>query len=315
MTTTSSKLLTGEVPIPKRRDFLNARHGILNVAHVLAAHVLLMAWFWLGYRLLPFAVYVALSLVVCIVHQRAMSEWIHEGAHLNLVASRRWNDLVTNLLAGLWFALPVRVYRDIHFQHHRKDEFFVPDDPDTRFLDVESRPAFWRALLSDVTGLTMVRQFLRFQEKDLVSTGERHTRVLTAVAPITVLAGAFVIGRLDAALVYYLSLATLYPLFNRLRTYAQHVTIDEHGHSRFDGSPTSRTIEGGLIDRVVNTSPRLMWHHEHHAYPHLPYRALKDLVVRGEDDVNRYTRSRWSVLRAVYRGLPSRAGRRANLTA
>jgi fatty acid desaturase len=309
-TSTSNSVSTAKAPtaagapIPKRRDFLTRRHGALNVAHVLAAHALLVAWFWLGYRLLPFAVYVPLSLVVCVVHQRSMSEWIHEGAHLNIVPSRRWNDLVTNLLAGLWFALPVRVYRDIHFQHHRKDAFFVLDDPDTRFLDVESRPAFWRALLSDLTGLTMIRQFLRFQEKDLVPTGERRSRALTALVPVAVLVGAFAIGRLDAAVLYYASLATLYPLFNRLRTYAQHVAIDDLGRSRFEGSETSRTIEGGLLDRVVNTSPRLMYHHEHHAYPHLPYRALERLVVRGDDDVNRYTRSRWRLLRAVYRGLP-----------
>jgi fatty acid desaturase len=89
----------------------------------------------------------------------------------------------------------------------------------------------------------------------------------------------------------------------RLRTYGQHVTIDEDGRSHFDGSRTSRTIDAGLIDRTLYTSPRLMWHHEHHEYPHLPYRALKGLVV-GEVDFNRYTRSRWQVMRAIYRGLP-----------
>jgi len=301
---TSASPMT-ETRVPKRREYLTRHHGALNVAYVLLAHALLVAWFWLGYRFLPFAVYVPLSLVVCIVHQRAMSEWIHEGAHLNLIPSRRWNDLVTNLLAGLWFALPVGVYRDIHFQHHRKHTFFVPDDPDTRFLDVESRSAFWRALLSDLTGVTMIRQFLRFQQKDLVPAAERRSRVLTAIVPVAVIVGAFAIGRLDAALLYYAALATLYPLLNRLRTYAQHVTLDSEGRSHFDGSTTSRTIEGGLADRIVNTSPRLMYHHEHHAYPHLPYRALDRLVVRTDDDVNRYVRSRWRVLRALYRGLPA----------
>jgi fatty acid desaturase len=292
-----------DVRIPKRREFLTARHGAMNVVHVLLTHALLIAWFWLGYRYLPFAVYVALSLVVCVVHQRAMSEWIHEGAHFNLLPGKRWNDVATNLLAGLWFALPVSVYRDIHFQHHRKEAFFVRDDPDTVFLDIDSRRSFWRAVVSDVTGLTMIRQFLRFQEKDLVSKGERRSRALAVVGPIAALALAFFLGRLDAALIYYATLATQYPLLNRLRTYGQHVTVDEDGRSHFDGSGTSRTIDAGLIDRTLYTSPRLMWHYEHHVYPHLPYRALKGLVV-PEVDLNRYTRSRWQVMRAIYRGLP-----------
>jgi fatty acid desaturase len=292
-----------DVRIPKRREFLTARHGAMNVVHVLLTHAVLIAWFWVGYRYLPFVVYVALSLVVCVVHQRAMSEWIHEGAHFNLLPGKRWNDVATNLLAGLWFALPVSVYRDIHFQHHRMEAFFVRDDPDTVFLDIDSRRSFWRAVVSDVTGLTMIRQSLRFQEKDLVSKGERRSRALAVVGPIAALALAFFLGRLDAALIYYATLATLYPLLNRLRTYGQHVTVDEDGRSHFDGSGTSRTIDAGLVDRTLYTSPRLMWHHEHHVYPHLPYRALKGLVV-PEVDLNRYTRSRWQVMRAIYRGLP-----------
>jgi fatty acid desaturase len=49
-----------------------------------------------------------------------------------------------------------------------------------------------------------------------------------------------------------------------------------------------------------------MYHHEHHQYPHLPYRALRQVSEPSDDDVNRYTRSRWHVLRAVYTGLPAR---------
>ncbi|HUF83191.1 MAG TPA: fatty acid desaturase, partial [Acidimicrobiia bacterium] len=121
-----------------------------------------------------------------------------------------------------------------------------------------------------------------------------------------VFAGAIWIGRVDAVVLYYGTLATLYPLLNRLRTYGQHVALDESGTSRFDGSGVSRTIDAGVLDHIVHTSPRLMYHHEHHQYPHLPYRALRRVVEPNGDDVNRYARSRWRVLRAVYAGLPAR---------
>ncbi len=303
MVTTTSVL--EPVALPKRREFLTPWHGAVNLAHIVATHALLLAWFWLAFRFLPLVPYIAGSLLVCLVHQRAMSEWIHEGAHFNVVPNRRWNDRFTNLLAGMWFALPVRVYRAIHLQHHRKYDFFVVDDPDTVFLEVRSRRAFWIGVLRDLTGLTILRQLGRFNESDLVSYRERQTTVLSAAAIVVVFAFAFWIGRIDAALLYYGTLATLYPLLNRLRTYGQHVALEESGRSRFDGSGVSRTIDAGLLDRIVHTSPRLMYHHEHHAYPHLPYRALRKVLVPS-DDVNQYTNSRWRVLRAVYAGLPAR---------
>ncbi len=289
------------VSIPKRREFLTPWHGALNVAHVLATHALLIGWFWLGYEFLSLAAYIALSLPVCLVHQRAMSEWIHEGAHLNLVPNRRWNDRLTDAMCGFWFVLPVRVYREIHFQHHRKPDFFVADDPDTVFLRIDSRRAFWLGVLRDLSGLTVLRQLGRFNE--LAPTGERRRRALTVLGPVLVVGIAFALGRLDAALLYYFTLATLYPLLNRLRTYAQHATIDERTASRFEGSVASRTVDAGLMDRIVHTSPRLLYHHEHHLYPHLPYRALRH-VLEPSDDPNRYSRSRWRTLRAIYRGLP-----------
>ena len=88
-----------------RRDHLRPVHSVLNVAQLALADVLLVAWFWLAYEYLPFVVYVVLSIPVCVIHQRVMSEWIHEAAHYCLMRSRRANDIVGNLLSGIWFML------------------------------------------------------------------------------------------------------------------------------------------------------------------------------------------------------------------
>lgn len=279
------------VAIPKRAQYLTRWHGVLNVTHVLVTHGVLIAWFWVVFPWLPLAASVPLSLLACLVHQRAMSEWIHEGAHLNLVPNRTWNDRLTDALAGVWFGLPVRTYRAIHLAHHRRDEFFVDDDPDTVFLEVSSRREFWLGVLRDLTGITILRQFARFRSDDPAMA--RHPRFLlvTALVHLAVLVLLFRVGRLDAALLYYVSLATLYPLLNRLRTYGQHATLDPARSNVIAGSGVSRTIDAGLIDRIVHTSPRLMFHHEHHRYPHLPYRALRGMVDPGAG-VDRYTRRR-----------------------
>jgi fatty acid desaturase len=295
--------LATEVAIPKRSQYLTPRHGVVNVLHVLLTHALLVAWFWIAFPWLPLAASIPLSLLVCVVHQRAMSEWIHEGAHFNLVPNRKWNDRLTDALAGVWFGLPVRTYRAIHFAHHRRDEFFVDDDPDTVFLVVGSRREFWRGVVRDLTGVTILRQFARFQSKDPTMARDPRFLVATAVVHVTVLVLLFRIGWLDAAILYYVSLATLYPLLNRLRTYGQHAALDPSTPNVVAGSRISRTIDAGLLDRLVHTSPRLMYHHEHHRHPYLPYRALRGLVV-PDAGIDRYSRSRWGVLRAVYVRLP-----------
>ena len=296
---------TSEAPatvarVPSRLEFLQPIHGLLNILHVLATHALLLVWFWLGARWLPLTAYVPLTLVACLIHQRAMSEWIHEGAHSNLVRDRRLNDVLTDVLTGVWFGVTVDAYRSTHLPHHAKDGFFVADDEDTDFLAVDSRRAFRRAVLADLSGLTVLRQYGRFK----AGVGARRSGwlVLTAAVQLAVLASAWTLGRLDAYLCYYGSLGLLYPLLNRLRVYGQHVTIGPDGLSGVAGSTTSRTIDAGLADRILFTSPRLLYHHEHHRWPHLPYRALRDLCAPCAD-VNRYSRSRTGVLRAVYAGL------------
>jgi len=289
--------------IPARAEFLTRAHGSANVAHVLATHALLVAWFAYAFELLPFVLYVPLSAAACLVHQRAMSEWVHEGGHFNLVAERRWNDRLTDLLVGTWIGVTADAYRSTHFPHHARRTFFVAGDPDTDFLDVSDRRELHGAILRDLVGVTAVRGFLRFGANEATARARIAFFARTALIHLAVLAGLFAAGRLDAYVVYYGALLTLYPLHNRLRVYGQHATLEPDGHTTVAASRTSRTIDAGFLDRVFWTSPRLLYHQEHHLHPYLPYRALSGLCARS-DDVNRYARRRGPILRDLYRGLP-----------
>lgn len=289
-----------------RREHLQRRHSVLNVAQLAADDLLLVLWFWLGYTYLPWWAYLPLSLVACLIHQRAMSEWIHEASHYSLTRSRRWNDLLGNLLSGIWFALPVATYRASHTAHHRATEYFTAVDPESVFLRVDSRRAFRRAILSDLCGGTMVVQYRRFQAERAEGGGDGGTaqRLLFALCLVGLVALMWWIGRLDVIVLYYGSLITLYPLLNRLRTYGQHAQLEPDGTATFVGSHISRTTDCGPVDRILWTSPRLLYHDDHHRYPYLPWRALV-AMYEPNDDPNRCTHRRWATLRAVYRGLPA----------
>ncbi|MEW6268636.1 MAG: fatty acid desaturase [Thermodesulfobacteriota bacterium] len=289
---------------PAKADFLQLRHEVGNVLLVLGTHAGLVAWFWLAYRVLPLALYVPLSLVACVIHQRAMSEWIHEAAHFNLLRTKRWNDLLGDVLAGVWFALPTASYRATHFQHHARDAFFLPGDRDTAFLLVGSRRELRHAVLRDVLGLTVATQYLRFRDSSGQTAATPRFLAVTAIAQATLLSTLWWLGRLDAWLLYYASLVTLYPLMNRVRTYGQHAEL--HGDAcRLRGSTTSRTMDSGIVGRLLFASPRLLYHHEHHRWPNLPWRALPPLC-RPDEDENRYARSYARLVARTYRALPER---------
>ncbi len=286
-----------------RRTNLRTRYSLVNVAHLAVTDAALVAWFWLGFAWLPWWAYVPMSLVACVIHQRAMSEWIHEAAHYSLMRSRRWNDVMGNLLSGIWFALPVGVYRASHSAHHRADGFFGPDDPETVFLDVPTRREFRRAIARDLVGGTMVVQYRRFRAEQTEGGGGLGLRLAFAGCLLALLATMAFLGRLDVIVLYYGSLVTLYPLLNRLRTLVQHARLDPDGRTVVEGSHVSRTTDCGVLDRILWTSPRLLYHDEHHRYPYLPWRALAQLC-EPSDDRNRYVTRRTPILRAIYSGLP-----------
>ena len=45
--------------------------------------------------------------------------FLHEAAHFNIAASRRWNDRLANLLVAGWTGTAIAAYRIIHWEHHR----------------------------------------------------------------------------------------------------------------------------------------------------------------------------------------------------
>jgi len=289
--------------VPRRRDHLGRREGALNLLYLLGTHAALGTWFWLAGGVLPLALWLPASVLVCVIHQRAMSEWIHEAAHFNLVPDRRWNDSLGNALAAFAFVTTTRRYRESHFRHHAREDFFVPEDDDTGMHTIASRREFRRELRRDAVGLSALTTYRRIGQRTAGVPRSARELAETAVPHLVLLGWLLLVGRPEVYLLYYGTLATAYPVVNRLRFYGQHVKLGDGGTVRVAGSDVSRTIEASVLDRLFLTSTLLLYHHEHHRHPHLPYRALPLLCERAADP-NRYLASRWVLLRRLYAGLP-----------
>lgn len=280
-----------------RARFLAPRHGVLNFMHLMRIHAALVLWFWLAFAYLPYGIAICFSVVASFLHQRALSEWIHEGAHFNFMRGRRRNDLALNLLAGPLFGYNLDQYRKLHFGHHAMLRFFVSEDPDTGYMIAAStRMVLWECI-KDLTGVRAVKGYLF-----VVFAGAGRKRSVRQGAPQTSWYGfllcfhatlvglLYLVSRLDSYIVYYVTLLTIYQAFSRLRSYGQHAWLDD-GKISYSDSAASRTVDAGWLDRLFFTSRVMMYHHEHHRYPHLPYRALRAISKPSRNE-NVYTTSR-----------------------
>jgi fatty acid desaturase len=290
-----------------RRQHLRWYHGALNVAWLLLMHGALLGWLWYGRDLAPYAIYLAAAVGVCLVHQRLLSEWFHEATHWNLVPDRNWNDRLANLLMGTFNGSRVEDNRSGHFRHHALSEFFTPDDPDTRLQAASTRGELLRGIARDLCGQTAIRVFLgawaagRQRPREGVGTTVGWVLWLLACHGAG-LAVSLAHHRYEIYPLYYLTLLSLYPVVNRFRLYGQHAALRPDGSVYLAGSRTSRTVHAGRLEQLLLNSPVIMYHFEHHAWPGLPYRALRAVSKRSQDP-NQFATSGFGIVRGVLAGI------------
>jgi fatty acid desaturase len=290
-----------------RHRYLRWQHGFANVAFLLAMHVGLAGWLLAGEFLVPFGVYLLLSILVCVIHQRLLSEWFHEATHWNLFPNRRWNDWLQQVLIGPFNGTRVQTHRLGHFRHHAATEYFVSGDPDTAMSAANTRSELAWGVVRDLSGVNALATFLKKNQDDSESGPSFGSREFWWILTLllvhgTLFAATLLTGHYAVYPLYFGSLLTLYPLVNRIRIYGQHAAFRSDGSIYLNGSSASRSFHAGLFEQLVLNSPMIMYHCEHHAHPNLPYRALRHISQPSEDP-NSYGSSCFRVAGRVMRDL------------
>lgn len=291
------------------RTTLSQATGLVNVLEILIMHVAMGAWIYFAPSLLSPLLFYLFTFVISAVHQRQMSEWLHEGLHFNIHPNRVVNDIVAQFGLAAFFAINASMMRAAHFRHHKVTSFFSEQDIDTRYAIVTSKKDLILSLLRDLSGLTALRNYLGVmlssKNKELMAKRQviGTTGFYLSVSLVYGSLGALFIyfDRAAAGVIYFVSLATLYPVLGRLRLYGQHLQIDENGSALIEQSPVSRTVNGTLLDRIFISSRLMQYHWEHHKYPGMPFRELKKIAKIDYSDANRCTSSHWPVLAALWR--------------
>ncbi len=204
---------------------------------------------WLG---LPLALAAAPPLGVWIgFWLHALLCFGHEAAHGNLATRRSLNDLLANGLVLVWFALDIRAYRRIHWEHHRH----LGDVGDT---EVSYHQHLSRGLVLRLfTGLYLLQTLVRYDRslgRKEAPAGEadrgrlRWAMARTGALHLTVLGGTAAAGWYGAALAWGVGLVA-FSAFAVLRQILEHRAADA------DPAADYRSVAHGPTNRLFGAGP------------------------------------------------------------
>lgn len=210
--------------------------------------------------------------------QHALAVLMHEAAHYRLFRNRVLNDLLGELLLGWPLLISMRIYRRLHFAHHRSPN--TADDPDwllrlsRDWMFPKTRRELFRIFLVDVLGLHVKEQlqffgryaFSREQQKSWLDVGA----VFFFAGLIAVL--TYFHGWLLFLAYWVVPLMTWLKVVLRLRTIAEHYALEYDHVCR-----QTRTTYPSFVERWLIAPWNIGYHLDHHLYPSVPFYNLKRL--------------------------------------
>ena len=272
--------------------------SFINLARLLLVHLLFFFSILILFHELSPIIFWPLFLMFSLLHQKELSEWIHEASHYNFFYKKNYNDILVNFLANIFFGFSIANYRKLHFEHHKTPLYLDPKDPDTSQMIAESRSQAILKIFQDLGGARAIKSFFLIHSSSDARRGDIRFMSDRVIFPLCLFLvhGSifFIVYRYNFFIVYlayYFVLLTFYQGFSRIRTYGQHSVITD-SNVYFFKSANSRTIDAGFIDRLFFTSRIMMYHYEHHKFPSFSFRYLRKIHVPEDNNLNNYTTSR-----------------------
>ena len=287
---------------------LSISESISNLFFTIFLHLFFFSLSFYLINNLSYIFAIPLFVIISLIHQKFLGELLHEGNHYNLFKFKIINELLSNYLIGLFFFVTVKNYRKKHFQHHAHDIFFKESDPETGPIKVKTKKEFWKNIFFDLIGVNGAKFLLRYtnhEEKNKKFKTDLNffaMLIIQSVIFFSIIKTQYLIYYL----IYYFSLGTLYHLQLRLRIIGQHIFLDKNNSIQYEKT-TSRTILGGILEKIFFTSDLTAYHDLHHANPMQPYRKLKKFFMENNmsqtSNENIFTRSRFRLLSNYYKSL------------
>jgi fatty acid desaturase len=203
--------------------------------------------------------------------------FVHEAAHFNIHPDKKKNDRLANWLICPLFALDVKNYRKIHWQHHL--HLASPNDAEVSYFNVLSASF----LLKVITGLHTLH-ILRTRKKTLANDTHIAQPRVTSVLRFVVMQAVFGLaawfcGQWLLLISWCAAVGILFPFFATIRQLLEHrdelaagaTTYYQHTRSRI-----SRLFGNGFFSRTFGAAG-FNRHLLHHWDPQISYTRYNEL--------------------------------------
>ncbi|TXC73878.1 fatty acid desaturase [Sphingorhabdus soli] len=272
-------------------------HGIWLIAHawlVILASIAVTLWLWqLSW---PFGLIAApVTLAIIGGRQLGLAILMHDAAHGLLVRDRRWNNRIGQWLCAAPIGTDLHAYRAYHLIHHRHTQTQADPDLGLSAPFPVTRASLRRKFLRDLTGRTFAKQRLaQFatafdgdtpapadatattdDEPALPDTANLFIRQATlrflGVQAILLGLSLAITGGVWPFVLWFVALATTFPLFLRVRNIAEHACTPTDSGDPFSHA---RTTRAGMIARATVAPYWVNFHSEHHLFMGVPCAKL-----------------------------------------
>jgi fatty acid desaturase len=209
---------------------------------------------------------------------------LHDCIHYSLFPTRRENRFFGSMIASL-LGTAFDSVRDQHLDHHR--DFGKAEDPGASdyFVRFQSRRRLVTFLLGPLVGSILIKKLGDYLRRPAAGKGTMAklrsygTILLAQICVFAVLTrGMHWKEFWRYPLLYVLPLVTIFLSLIRLRMLLEHGSLDYSVCDYLERRrPTTRTIYGSWIERIVLCGSNFNYHHEHHLYPTVPGWQLPNL--------------------------------------
>ena len=292
--------------------YLNLKDSVENLLLILGLHVIFFVSSFLIVKELELIFSLPLFVVLSLIHHKFLGEFIHEGSHYHLFKNKTVNEYISNYLVGVFFFVSVSNYRKKHFKHHEFERFFDSEDPETGPLKIRSKKEFWKNIFLDLVGFNGIMLLLNYTNQEAGSRSsvtnskfklDKHF-VIILLMQASFITVSIIYNFFIFYIAYYLTLGTLYHLQLRFRILGQHIYLKKDNKIQYDIT-TSRTIKGGILEKLFFTSDITAYHDLHHLHPQYPFRKCKKMILENPkvDDKNIFSNTRYDIIFNYYKSL------------
>lgn len=277
---------------------LTARSNLMGFAaigfswSVIALCFAVMAWASMQPLIIAVPVFVLATIVVA-GRQLSLGILQHDAAHGTLFNTKWLNEKFTDWVCARAIWNDLTKYRPYHFIHHTKTA--TPEDPDLSLVAglPTSRASIARKFLRDIVGLTGLKflagrllmdlGFIKWTVTNQIVWISQTPRSILMM-PVTFLRNAtpailvngllfavlWAVGHPLLYLMWVLAYVTPFPLFTRIRSFAEHAALEK----TTDMFLNTRTTRAGFIARATVAPLNVNYHIEHHIMASAPYFRL-----------------------------------------